>query len=386
MDKRSPDIGVEELNKELRDLLPASETGQSRPVRRRRRHNPEEDPASPRWVRICLIILCTLVILSLAAVGTVAYLIRKGEKEVSKNRSEEEIRLPDGAEMDGDVLVYKGERYRYNDRVVTMLCLGVDKPLAETSRDKIGQNGQADTLVLAVLNRKTNQLKFINISRETMTQVKVYNKEDGYTGMERMQICLAYAYGDGKDSSCLRTLQTVSSLMYGIPIHGYMTMDYDAISILNDAVGGVRVKVLEDLSSHDPALTKDAEITLKGDQAQTYVRSRNTNLLESNSLRMERQKQYMGEFTSMVRKKTRRNPTTPLSLLNKISGHLVTSIGPSQVTYLGSLAVRSRFIGGDILTAPGKVKDGGEYAEYIIDEKGLYDLILATFYDKLDEG
>ena len=387
MNTERPEIEIEDLNKELMDRLPLSSDPdrKGKGARKRADRQPEEKPRAPRWVRVCLVLLCLIVGLGVAGIADLAYMIHKGEKQVAKNQSREKIRIPDGAKMDGDVVIYQGERYQYNKQVITILCMGVDQPISEASKDKIGQNGQADTLVLAVLNRKTNQLKLLNISREAMTQVRVYNK-GGYVGMRRMQICLSYAYGDGKKTSCLNTLQTVSGLMYGIPIHGYVTIDYDAVSVLNDAVGGVKVKVLEDLTAHDPALKKDAEVTLKGEQAQTYVRSRNTELLESNSMRMERQKQYMRAFIALALAQTKKNPITPVSLLSDVSPHLVTSITPAQATYLGSLAVRSHIIGGDILTVPGKVKKGDKYAEYIIDEKGLYDLLLNTFYDKLDEG
>ena len=53
----------------------------------------------------------------------------------------------------------------------------------------------------------------------------------------------------------------------------YISMNMDAIAILNDAVGGVTVNVTDDFSAVDPSITK-GEVTLKGDQALTFIQTR----------------------------------------------------------------------------------------------------------------
>ncbi len=80
----------------------------------------------------------------------------------------------------------------------------------------------------------------------------------------------------------------------------------DAVPIINDAVGGVTVTVLDDMTSADPALEKGAEVTLQGKQALTYVRTRRGLDDSTNLHRMERQRQYMGELYK--------------GLINKLSG------------------------------------------------------------------
>ena len=54
-----------------------------------------------------------------------------------------------------------------------------------------------------------------------------------------------------------------------------MSINLSAISVLNDAVGGVNVQVIGDLTSVDPTLKEGANVTLLGGQAETYVRSEN---------------------------------------------------------------------------------------------------------------
>lgn len=75
--------------------------------------------------------------------------------------------------------------------------------------------------MLAVLDSETGELSLVNISRDSMVDVNRYNVEGQFLGTEEMQICLAYAYGDGREGSCLNTVESVSRLMYSMPVHAY---------------------------------------------------------------------------------------------------------------------------------------------------------------------
>ena len=199
-----------------------------------------------------------------------------------------------------------------------------------------------------------------------------------------MQLCLAYAYGDGKESSCENTKKSVSRLLYGMPVDAYAAIDLPAISVLNDAIGGVEVDVLEDLSNLDPALTEGAHVLLQGSQAETYVRSRDAEgpdaPVDSNNARMARQKQYLTNFISKTLSAAKKDITVPLTLYQAITSYMVTDIDASEVTYLASLVLQGGFGDQDIINVPGEVQMGEEFAEYHVDEKGLYEIILDVFY------
>ena len=50
------------------------------------------------------------------------------------------------------------------------------------------------------------------------------------------------------EMSCERMVEAVSHLFYGIPIHGYCSLNMEVITLLNDEIGGVTVTVPEDLT------------------------------------------------------------------------------------------------------------------------------------------
>ena len=340
-----------------------------------------------RPFHVLVAILCLILALAVIGVGILLFLRSQGESMLRQGEIKEDITAPDGVQIeeDGKYVIYNGEKYCYNEHIINILCMGIDTSIQGTEEGVIGENGQADAIILAVIDTQTGQLHLVNISRDSMVDVNRYNVEGKYLGTEKMQLCLAYSYGDGKDDSCLKTARSVSRLMYGMPIHAWAAIDYSGISVLNDEVGGVTVEVLEDLSSKDPALVAGRTVTLTGQQAHTYVRTRDTSLLESNNQRMARQKQYMTAFLKTFFSKTKSDLTLPLKLYQNAAGYMVTDIGPQETVYLSSLVLQKGFTEGNMDSVPGQIVQGEVYAEFIPDDKALYELILKVFYTKVDE-
>lgn len=380
-------------NAEQEEKIPERPRRERQPEKKNRRKTSKSRRASPYRKRrgpllAVLILFGLLVVLLISAVGAYAYLNKKGEAELKRNKSGETISVPEGAEQEnnGQTVIYNGKTYAYNENNINILFMGIDKNIQDTGEDNIGENGQADALIMAVLDSETGHLSLINISRDAMVDVNRYNVSGQYLGTENMQLCLAYSYGDGKEKSCENTMESVSRLLYGMPVNAYVAIDYSAIAKLNDAVGGITVNVLEDLSAADPALKKGETVTLRGEQAQTYVRSRNTDILDSNNMRMERQRQYISAFVSAAINGTKDNVTLPVTLYNSVSDYMVTNISVSEVTYLASLILKNGASGGEMLTVPGNVVQGEIYAEFTPDEEELYKMILNVFYKEISSN
>lgn len=397
-------MDVEELNRELemgleqvcgvREVPSKNLRGNELTKRKRRprtegksldRSTDKQKIVSP--LKVLVVLLCIFIGLLFGAVGVFFGLRAKGKEQLQKNSEETVISAPSQVQVEneGKTVVYNGKKYCYNEDIISILCMGIDKSIDETSVESIGENGQADALVMLVLDTTAGEMSLVNIPRDVMVDVSKYNVRGQYLGVENMQICLAYAYGDGKEKSCTNTIEAVSRLLYGMPIHGYAAIDFDCISVLNNAVGGVTVQVMEDLTMVDAQLWEGNTVTLTGEQAHKYVRSRNVEVLDSNNSRMARQKQYLLAFMQKAFAVSKENLEVPLTLYQAASRYMVTDIGASQVTYLASQVMGTGLTEGVIKTIPGQVVKGEVYAEFIPDEQGLYQLILEVFYKEIDE-
>ncbi len=286
----------------------------------------------------------------------------------------------------GDLVIYKGHKYQYNKNITSILFMGVDREELDSTEGtaKMRAAGQADTLFLAAVNTSTGKISLVNIPRDVMTYVRTYDDNGKYYGKKIRQICLAYAYGDGKKKSCQNVSYAVSKLLYGVPVNSYISIDLSAISILNDAVGGVNVQVLGDLTSVDPALKEGANVTLLGDQAETYVRSREFEPLDANLKRMQRQQQYVTAYAQKALQEMRSDLTLPLDLLKLVSKNSVTNLSAPKITYLATKVSGSSFSSDNIYSIDCEIKEGETgYAEYYPDETKLFEMVLKVFYTQI---
>ena len=329
-------------------------------------------------------VLIAIVVIAAASFFILEY---KGKRSLTASAiTDENITGAEDAQVGdgGKTVVYNGETYCYNDNISTILCIGVDREEYNDS-GTYGEGGQADTLFLVAVDNESGKSTMIPISRNTMVTIDEYNEDGTYWRQNEIQIALAYTYGDGREKSCENVAQAVSRLMYGMPVNDYVALDLSAIASLNDAVGGVPVNVLEDMTEYDPVLIEGTQVTLKGQQAVSYVRSRKVEgydlEVDNNAARMERQKQYMSAFLKTMIRQTKEDLFVPLNLYNMAKEDMITSVTASEVMYYAQLIV-NKGLDNSIVSIPGKAKKG-EYTEVYVDDETLYQIILDTFYKKM---
>ena len=287
-------------------------------------------------------------------------------------------------ELEDGIISYNGTKYKYNDDLVTILCMGVDTSANGVKKNIPGNNGQADAIFLILFNPKDKTVKLINVPRDILAEVQEYDKNGMPYQKVKEQIALQFAYGDGGEQSCEMMKSLVSEVLSGLPINAYAAINMDAIGVLNDQVGGVTVTMEEDFTQTNKAFKQGATITLTGSQANQYVRIRDVNKTGSNLLRIGRQKQYLVAFTHTAVPAVKKNMTLSLDMYQAIERYMTTDITADEVTYLAEQAVNSNIEIDNIQILPGEYRAGEKYDEYILDEDELYEMILQNFYTKVE--
>ena len=248
---------------------------------------------SSKTKKTMLITILTAAIVLIAA-AVLWYLYQNVSLNRLNKKQTEETMNSGSAENDtSDSIFYNGKEYVYNKNLTNVLFMGIDKDAEVSLSNMPGTSGQADCLMVISLDKSNETARVLQVSRDTMTDVDLFDVSGKYYTTVQAQIATQYAYGNGVQSSCFATKKTVSELLYDLPIDGYLSLNLSAISILNDAVGGVTVTVPEDYTDIDPAFTAGTTITLTGEQAEKYVRKRDITVLGSNNGRMQRQMQYI---------------------------------------------------------------------------------------------
>ncbi|HBL40326.1 MAG TPA: hypothetical protein DDY98_01640 [Ruminococcaceae bacterium] len=325
-----------------------------------------------------LIFLIILLVLLLGIGGSFLFLQQKGKKDLM-NFDDVTVGTVDGAiaESDGKTITYKGKTYRLNENITSIACLGVDKEeLVDTTTR--GTAGQADTNIVLAIDTATGTVTAINIPRDTMTDVNVYTAKGEFVGTNHEQLCLAYAYGDGRKTSCENTIASIERVLFGMPINSYISLDMNGIGVINDSVGGVTVVPNESFDT----FTQGQSVTLHGDKAVSFVRSRATDV-NASLRRSERHVTYITEFSKTALGAVKKDFGTISRLYNTTMSYCSTNVDLSKVTYLATTILSKGFGGLNTVTVPGEMKAGETYAEYTLDNEATFELILDIFYTEV---
>lgn len=315
--------------------------------------------------------------------AVVGILLIKGNHELFDN--DLLIVTPDSLDADiqddGQYIVYKGETYKYNKNVTSMLFMGVDKrEMQEIETPGLG--GQSDVNVLMAMDFKKGRTTMFAIPRDIVTDVAIYTVGGTYDGMEKMQICLAYSYGDGKQKSCENQLASVRRIFYNVPINSYYALDLDGIAAVNDAVGGVDVTSPETIET----FTEGENYHLAGQQAESFVRARSHESADANIMRMQRQEIYAKSFMNTVISKAKKDLGIPVSLFNGSAPYSCTNLNAAKITVLAKEAVTGHGMDFEVETVKGSSQMKDEtHAEYVIDEEGFFEQFLAAYYEKIEK-
>lgn len=152
--------------------------------------------------------------------------------------------------------------------------------------------------------------------------------------------------------------------------------------MINDMVGGVQVTINDDFSKVSKRMKQGETMTLKGEEALIFVRSRMDVGNGTNEERMARQKQYMLSFVGSAKAAMKNDLTFPIKLFNGVSEYLVTDISLNEITYLAAQALESEFTSDSMLNIQGTSRMGERYMEFYVDDEALYDLIIDVFYEE----
>ena len=279
-----------------------------------------------------------------------------------------------------DLVEHKGTLYRLRSDVDTLLVIGVDQ-FSETVEDGSYNNNQcADFLLLFIMDHTAKRCSVIQINRDTVTDVTVLGIGGKKTGVVCQQITLSHTYGTGEQDSCRNTARAISGLFGGLSVDRFICLTMDAVGIINDSVGGVRLTMTEDLTAIDPAFREGESVLLTSQQALSYVRQRSAWADSSNTARMKRQEQYLSalyaEFLSYVEE----NDGVPFDLMAKLSPYMHSDYSASELERAWERL--SAYERGEFLRQAGSYSTG-EYMEFHLDEDALKEQILDCFYEKV---
>ena len=200
------------------------------------------------------------------------------------------------------------EAIKWHEDPVAILMLGVDE------RD--GDQGRADTIMIAALNPQEKDIVLTNIPRDTRVEIPGKNFRD--------KINHSYAYG-GVDL----TRKTVEHFL-DLPIDGYVQINMQGLKEIVDELDGIDVEVPFTFS-YGGHTFKNGTMHLNGEETLAFARMRKEDPLGDFG-RIQRQQEVI---RAIVRKGTDWTTFTKLdTVMEKLGSNVKTDISPFQLLQL----------------------------------------------------
>ncbi len=291
-------------------------------------------------------------------------------------------------------ITFNGQKYKYNDNLINILVIGVDDYRYKDIVENDPNPYQADTIIVGTIDAVKKTVSFLAIPRDTVTNIKVLDLNDRVATTRKGPIAIQHSFGSQGEKTNEAVAETVSELLYNVPIYRYVALDISAIPDINDSLGGITVDITEDLTKWNLRMKEgEKDYLLKGEDAVIFVARRDTDIDDSAMGRMKRQVQYMKKLFPAFKAETARNITYPITLYNAEADKVATNLTIDEMTYLAKLLLDLDLDENKIASVPGEMKrieegeiEGYEYEMgFIVDEDALKQLIIDRYYVPTEE-
>jgi len=225
---------------------------------------------------------------------------------------------------------------------LNILVMGIDTRSGQGDAidTEAGLNG-SDTNILLHVSADRRSAYGVSIARDTLVTRPDCTTESGkrIPGGTLQQWNFAYAKGG---PAC--TAEQVEQVT-GVPVDGYLTVDFEGFKSMVDAIDGVQVCIPQDVNDQKHGIVlKAGTQTLKGEDALNYVRERYSTA-NSDLGRMKRQQAFISSMINkVVSAGTLTRPDRLVKFANAAASSVTASPGLDTVHALVKLAEQLKHI------------------------------------------
>lgn len=294
-----------------------------------------------------------------------------------------------------DWLVYNEKIYEYKEDSINFLLLGIDK------KGKLDHNtdlsdwdaGQADAVFVVSLDPEEKRVSVIGIPRNSMAYVEMFDSDKSSLGYIYNQVCLQYGYAGGGELGLEATKRLVSELLYELPIHGACAINFKAIEIVTEKIGGVEVTIKEDLSILGPEFVEGNQVVIKGDNTVDYLIYRDTSVIGSPTTRLTREKEFLEALIHKAIACVKKNPAIISDVYKAILPYMNTDITLDKAVYLAMNSLDYKINSDSFYQLQGEDREVigiGEFGEertfndFYLDEENLLETVVKVFYEEVN--
>lgn len=273
----------------------------------------KQKPKMKLWKKILIVSGVSVLSLVLIATGLLAYMF-SDMKTVDKFTADQ---------VGVDSTISK----KYKDaQVVNIALFGID------AREE-GEKCRSDTIMIASIDRKHNEVKLTSILRDSLVSIDSHGKD---------KINHAYYYGGPQ-----LAIATINK-NYKMNIQDYATVNFNQMVYIIERLGGLEIEITEnerketnrilwsDQKYHVDEIPAAGKVILSGEQATTYARIRKGNTGDDNARAIRQQK----VLNSLMQKILKMNKLEYPSLVKDLLGLMETTLTQADILSFSDMATK----------------------------------------------
>lgn len=272
-------------------------------------------------------------------------------------------------------MIYNGDKYEVNTAVDKVLFLGIDQ--SDQKREGIGiqDGGRSDIIILFVIDNEKRTITPLEINRDTMVQVDIYDNKGKFLSRGEKQLTMQYSYGDNPRRASNLTKEKISDLLGRTRIDSVVALSMDGIEPIVNSIDGVVMKLETDETNISPEYTKGAVIHFDGASAKKFVHDQDVSAKGSNIDRMNRQTRFM---LALFRNIQEKGGEILQTMEDAAGDYLYEDIDADSMDHFTDYEFT-----GEIMTLPGENVEGALHDEFYAYEEGVMETVLKLFYKKV---
>ena len=303
------------------------------------------------YFKTLFISLAVLAGLIAAAYGTFTYMLsgmNRSAVDISKLSVNEDL-----------------ERYGGNE-IANIVFYGID------SRNH-DYTGLSDAIMVVSIDKRDAEIKLVSIARDTYVSVPGYHNTK-----------INHAYLWGGPELAIKTLNE----NFDMDITDYVTVNFDSLADIIDAVGGIDLEVSEaereQINAYllkGPRLEESGMVHLTGPQAVSYSRIRK---IDSDDMRTQRQRKVL---SLLFEKALDISPLKYPSYIKKFAPIVETSLTNDEILRIASVGMKSGLKLEQASFPNDYIKSGGERIDgmwyYVYDIEQASDMLHQFIYNDI---
>lgn len=326
-----------------------------------------------------------------ASPATQSPIIEVEMEEVQRIRAEYETKAQKTLPWQENWVTYGDDVYEYNQECMNFIIMGIDRSGELDKETKLSDwsAGQADAIFLLSLDNRNKKISVIGIPRNSMVDVEIYNEQEECIDTIYNQICLQYGYAGGGELGLQKMKDSVSGMLYDLPIHGACAVSYDAIGVVAERLGGIEVTLSEDMTGFQKDYVVGSNVLLTRKNIISYLRYRDNTKLGSPTTRLTRQKEFLKTAMAKTIQEIKQRPAIVSEIYQAIIPYMNTDITLDKAVYLAAEVLDYSITDSSFyqLTGVDKQVDFENakkaedfYDDYYLDKEKLKEMIMEVFY------